>query len=449
MYSYKSYRRKPQFQSSVDLRRGGIQDGRQYKYPNKPLPGLALRSPSRSILPPPPQASTTESDRISETKFIFATSYDTHSALKSINTSNLSKVVRRALNREYFQIQGWRVRSLDGGASNSSSLGLYRFEGVGQDRKEWFDWSVILKIIQDPASEGYSSDADSADLHHWNYWKREMLLYQSGWLETLPEGIAAPHCYETVEISDNVAGLWLEDINDTYTGAWPLHRYALAARHLGRLNGTYSSRRPLPTFPWMSINRNRQWLDFIPWRTTSWKDSRVLHQFPRPRFDSFINMLEDNELFLQKLNQLPKTVCHGDTYPTNFKSRHWKGGQEQTVAMDWALMGLEPLGDDLGQLVYGAHLNLKGYRLQDIDQTLFTSYINGLQDSTCRVDPHLVRFAYVTSAALRVGLYKLVILGEELKKEDGNGYHAVNSSMFSDPFEAVMADEAYRLLDAI
>lgn len=100
----------------------------------------------------------------------------------------------------------------------------------------------------------------------WNYWKRELLIYQSGWLDGLPEGICAPHCYDAVEMPGNIAGMWLEDIKDTYAGSWPLHRYALAARHLGRLNGIYISRRELPSFPWLSKQRTRQWLDLSPGR---------------------------------------------------------------------------------------------------------------------------------------------------------------------------------------
>ena len=84
----------------------------------------------------------------------FALENDIPAALRSINKSRLSSVVRQALNRNNFQIQGWRSRNLDGKAGNPVSLGLYRFEGVGVDRGEWLDWSVILKVIQSPFQPG-------------------------------------------------------------------------------------------------------------------------------------------------------------------------------------------------------------------------------------------------------------------------------------------------------
>jgi hypothetical protein len=141
-------------------------------------------------------------------------------------------------------------------------------------------------------------------------------------------------------------------------------------------------------------------------------------------------------------------VSHGDTYPTNFRSRRVYRGQEQTVAMDWALAGIAPIGDDLGQLVYGTCMNLRGYKLQDISQMLFTSYINGLQDSGCRIDPEVVRFGYTASAAFRVGLFKLSMLREEIEKDDGRSHNLPNPSP-SDSFESLMAEEAYRLLESV
>ncbi len=379
----------------------------------------------------------------------FALENDITATLRSINKSRLSMVVRQALGRSNFQIQGWRARNLDGRTGNPVSLGLYRFEGVGVDRSEWLDWSVILKVIQSPSNLGFVSPGEGDDPAGWNYWKRELLVYQSGWLEGLPEGITAPHCYDAVEVPGNIAGMWLEDMKDSYSGSWPLHRYALAARHLGRLNGIYISRRELPSYPWLSRQRTRQWLSSIPWQDFQWDHPQVWQQFPNPEQDSFRSMLQDNERFLAKLEQLPKTISYGDSNPVNFISHHSPRKLEQTVALDWSMAGIEPLGDDLGQLVYGTYMNLRTYRLNDISETLFTSYINGLQDSGCRVDTQIVRFGYTASAALRVGLTKLVHLAEQINRDNESLPPSGYPSITPQPFESVMADEAYRLIDRI
>jgi hypothetical protein len=379
----------------------------------------------------------------------FALESNMPSALRSINESKMSTIVRQALNRNNFRIQGWRVRKLEGLLGNPVSLGTYRFDGVGSDRNEWLDWSVILKVIQSPANLGYENYGEGEDQSHWNYWKRELLLYQSHWLESLPEGIRAPVCYDAVEIPGNIGGIWLEDVKDTFSGTWPLHRYALAARHLGRLNGIYISRRELPSFPWLSRNRTCQWLKTIPWKDFPWDHPLVWQQFPNPGVDTFRSMLDESERFLARLEQLPKTISHGDTNPINFISRHLPRSQEQTVAMNWSLAGIEPIGDDLGQLVYGTYTTLRGYKLRDIAETLFTSYVNGLQDSGCRVDTQMVRFGFVASAAFRMGLSKLVRLDGQLKREGDALPHTSNHMFFTEPFESFMASEAYRLLNVM
>jgi hypothetical protein len=452
MSIYKEYSHRQQINRSDDPRQFLRAVAVRHDLPVSPY----LPAPSRSSSGFPVASSATESISTEKVgvaddyKGCFAMEMDPSSALKSINASRLSAIVRKSLHRDTFQIQGWRVRKLDGGEGNPVSVGLYRFEGTGKERNEWIDWSVILKIIQSPANVGLRNFGDGHDQSHWNYWKRELLVYQSGLLETLPEGLVAPHCYEAIELPGNVAGLWLEDINDSYGGDWTFDRYALAARHLGRLNGSYISARPLPAFPWFSVQRARQWLNSVPWQAFPWEHPLVLDHYPRPMMNSFRRMLLDNERFLARLERLPKTVCHGDTYPTNLKSRRMKADhQEQTVAMDWALAGIEPLGDDLGQLVYGACMKLNGVRLAEVRQTLFESYLDGLADSGCRLDPNLVRFGYTALAAFRVGLYQLILLGEELKQSNPISRRSAQQPTVPYPFEVAMADEAYELLDAI
>lgn len=415
----------------------------------KPLPKLNyLRSPSQFV-----SSSVMvvhDAGRLSaDYQGCFTMERDLPTALRSINESKLAEVVRKSINREKFRIQGWRARKLDGVDGNPARLGLYRFDGIGEDRKEWLDWSILLKVIQSPQNVEYAIFVESEDQTHWNYWKRELLLYQSGWLETLPEGLSAPRCYEAEQLPGNIAGMWLEDITDSFQGPWPLYRYALTARHLGRLNGVYISRRELPSYPWLSFGRTREWLRSIPWRDFPWDHPRVRQQFPSVEVNSFRTMLEESEKFLSKLNQIPQTVSHGDTFPANFRSRRSHRSQEQTVALDWALAGIEPVGDDLGPLVYGTHLNLKGYKLQDISHTLLTSYIHGLEDSGCRIDPKLVRFGYTAAAAFRIGLFKMVRLMEKINKDEEVVPRVILPPVNNDPFESFMADEAYKLLDVI
>lgn len=368
------------------------------------------------------------------------------SILQSIDTATLTPIVRKALNRDHIQLRDWHMKQLGGGMGNPVSVGLYRFEGTGQDGNEEVAWSVVLKILQSPLNVGWLNMGEGDDQTHWNYWKRELFVYQSGWLDALPEGLTAPHCYGTVELPGNYALLWLEDIRDSLDGDWTLDRYVLTARHLGRLSGMA----PMPTHPWFSLHRNRQWLALISWQDFPWDHPLTLRRYPRRENNPFWRMLTESERFLSKLSKLPQTPYHGDSYPTNFMSRRMANGQEQTAALDWALMGISSLGDDLGQFTFGAHTNLKGLSPADITDALFKSYLAGLRDVGFQFDPQLARFGFVASAALRIGLFQVYLLGESIKQDDADGTvdHAGDTTV-PDCFEVTMATEAYRLLESI
>ena len=371
------------------------------------------------------------------------------SVLAAIDAAVLAPVVRQSLGSHSIEINDWRVSQLGGGAGNPVSVGLFRFEGIGQDQTERVPWSVILKVIQSPANVGWQNMGEGDDPSHWNYWKREVRLYPSGLLDDLPEGLVVPRCFGAAELPGNTAWLWLEDIRDASSDRWTLERYALTARHLGRLNAYFLTTRPLPAFDWLDRRRMRQWVDSMPnGQNFPWNQPRVLERFPQPDANPFRQMLLDSGSYLAALERLPHTLSHGDTYPTNFKSRQ-DGGQEQTVALDWALAGIEPLGDDLGQFVFGAQNNLPDQPPEVVCDTLFDAYIEGLRDCGWRGDALQVRFGFTASAALRVGLFQMILLSEELKQDAPPAVAPGGRQNVPDCFEMTMAREARALLEKV
>lgn len=369
--------------------------------------------------------------------------------VQSIDVSELTPIVQRSVGCDTLSIQEWQVSQLGGGAGNPVSLGLYRFEGIGRDEDKLIPWSVILKVIQSPANVGQQDMGGQEEPTHWNYWKREPFVYRSGLLENLPDGMAAPRCFSVVEMPGDIICLWLEDVSDPSNRPWTLDRYALAARHLGRLNGVYLDERPLPSFPWLSRRRLEQWINLIPWRTFPWEHPKARTHYPRLESNSFQRMLAEHERFLAMLEKLPQTICHNDTYPTNFMSRDLPDGQQQTVILDWALTGIAPVGADLGQFIFGAENNLEEVSRDEIDTVLFESYMAGLRDSNCNVDRQLVRFGYTAYAALHVGLFQVFLLGTEIEGSETMGEPAAEPIANPECFEVKMAAEAYRLLDVI
>ena len=369
--------------------------------------------------------------------------------LQSIGLPALSEIARQSAGAAEFELHDWRINQIGGGLGNPVSVGLYRVEGEGQDGDRRVAWSSILKVIQSPANVGQSNMGEAEDPTHWNYWKRELFIYRSGFLDTLPDGLVAPHCFASRELPGDVGCLWLEDVADAYGDAWPLERYVLAARHLGRLNGLYAGPRPLPDYPWLGRRRLRQWHELFPnWRTIPWDHPRVSARYPASEIANLRRVLREAEDFIDRLDRLPQTLCHGDTYPTNFKSRG-TAGDEQTVALDWALALVGPVGYDLGGLAFGAYLNLPDLSLPEVDSALFEAYLAGLRESGCPAEVQQVRFGYAASAVLLIALFVLAMLNWQIQAGDAAEIDATRPNDSRPCFEAVMADIACELRDFV
>lgn len=369
--------------------------------------------------------------------------------LESIGLAALTEIARQAAGVDDLVLGQWRVEQIGGGLGNPVSVGLYRVDGHGRVGGEPMPWSAILKVIQSPANAGWSDMGEGEDQTHWNYWKRELLVYRSGFLNTLPDGLTAPRCYSAQELPGDLACLWLEEIADDRGGVWPLERYALAARHLGRLNGLYAGARPLPNYPWLGRRRLRQWYDLFPtWRTIPWEHPLVNGRYPAPEIANLRRMMLEGEDFIDRLDRLPQTICHGDSYPTNFKTRG-PAWDEQTVALDWALAQVGAIGYDLGGLSFGAYLNLPERDLSEVDGSLFDAYMAGLGDSDFRADERQVRFGFAASAALIISLFVIAMLDWQITAGQ-NDFDVTAPAGGGRPcFEAAMADIACALRDVI
>ncbi|MGD9030993.1 MAG: hypothetical protein PVG25_14400 [Anaerolineae bacterium] len=347
--------------------------------------------------------------------------------LRAIDARTLTAPVRSALRSDTVEIDDWQSSPLGVGVGNPVSLGLHRFSGTAHDRGEPLTWSLVLKMAQSPANVGALDMGEGDDPTHWNYCKRELYLYQSDLLDHLPPGLAAPRCFGAEERPGDVIWLWLEEISAAQDGApWPLERYGLAARHFGRFNGAYLAERPLPAYPWLSTGLLRHWCSSLATdtplfpvsqaRPNLWQHPLVCRIYPPPDANPFLQLLVDRNRFLAALDACPQTVCHRDAYPTDLMGRRRENGQEETVAVDWALAGIGPVGEELAQLTAGALDSADAAEAQDVDEVLFAGYVDGLRDSGWRGDAHAVRFGYVASAALRIGLWLLWLLNRAFEE---------------------------------
>jgi len=341
--------------------------------------------------------------------------------LPSLDRGDLLAPLRRMTGRPAAEALAWRVAQLGGGFGNPVSRGLYRVSGEGRDGENVFHWSLVLKAVQSPANVGMAHLGGGDDVTHWNYWRREAFVYQSDLLARLPAGVAAPRCYGVTEQPGDVYWLWLEAIADEFGGQWPVARYGLAARHLGRLSGAYLAGWTAADYPWLGRSLPRQFAGdlatFAPWSADAASIAAALaHPLCRRLFsaagqDAFAACLLGYPRLLDALDRLPQTLGHQDAYPTNLMSRRDANGEQITVALDWALAGIAPIGSDMAQLFIGLIENGDDLDLAAAERLALDNYLQGLRDMGWSGDEAAARFGFIATTVFRLTFMLVFFLG--------------------------------------
>jgi len=316
--------------------------------------------------------------------------------LAAIDQATLTPIVQSALNSETVEVTDWESEQLHGGMAAGTAV--YRFAGRGRDQHQTIPWSLILKILR--------SGVGSADVSAWDYYRREVDAYQSGWTADLPGGLAAPRCFGVLDHPDGTCWMWLEDIRDMFDSQWPLKQYGVVARHLGQFTGAYLVDRPLPNWPWLSSNWLRHYVEQSAPAIEPLRDAQASpwgrRWLPEEDSDQFFHLWAERGLYLDALDRLPQTICHLDIFGRNLFARKTADGDDQTVAIDWAFVGRGPIGADLGPLVWMS-IALGGValdKLQELEQIVFEGYLEGLHEVGWQGDPQHVRLGY-TAATVR------------------------------------------------
>jgi hypothetical protein len=321
-----------------------------------------------------------------------------------IDPARLLEVVRGILNSHSAEIMDTAHMLLYGGlGAIEGRNSIHRLSGLARSEGQVRAWSVVVKKIAAP-----KSGSPTADPAHPDYWQREALTFGSGLLDTLPKGFAAPRCFEIAENDDGLC-LWLEDIVEPSDLPWPIARFGLAARHLGRFNGQFLDGRTLPNDAWLNRNLLRTradrnagfWSNLeavreLPLFRRGWPEDLAVHA---------LRLFQERHGLLDLLERLPRTVRHGDADRRNLLARN-RGSTSESIAIDWAYTGIGPVGEEVAPLVVSSVMWFKGVAprdLSDLDAIAFDGYIEGLRDSGWHGDPRLVRLACTATMALRYG----------------------------------------------
>ena len=176
---------------------------------------------------------------------------------------------------------------------------------------------LIRKTLSPTRAGRHAAGAD--DPSHWAYWRREAEAYRSDLLPTGP-GLRAPRCWGVV---DDV--IYLEMVD----GPRPSTRRA--AEHLAVWQSGAQSESDRP---WLAGDQIGQRLSVTE---LDWSGLDV--------DPGFVQLWNRRGELQQELARLPRVLSHGDYSVANLFD-----AEGDTVAIDWATLGLEPVGFDLAHL---------------------------------------------------------------------------------------------------
>lgn len=303
----------------------------------------------------------------------------------------------RELAGEYAELTGeWTCTPVRGGYGDN--LGVWRIAGLRSSPNGDRPWSMVLK--------GSVTRENSGDPSSFDYPSRETDLYSSGLLDTIPD-ISVPAFYGAVDRGQET-WLWLEDLTEIVQPEWTVDRFALIARQLGRMNGSWLDGRPLQDHPSLS----RHWLAgrseaaaHANLQLDAHREHPVVRQVVSPHQAEWLNRVwENRHQHLDFLASMPQVFSHLDAFPRNIFFRD-KEGLKSTTLIDWSFAGLAAPGEELAALCIASALFSPALvpHLSLIERAAFNSYVQGLQERGWAGDEADIWRSYRNTAELRYG----------------------------------------------
>ena len=315
--------------------------------------------------------------------------------LPSIDIAELTNVVRQDQRSVVFEVLDWTVSTLSD-RSTVNQDGLLRVSGHGRDSLGVRPWSVALKIMMKPETDGEPSQL--------GYWMREIYAYDTGLVTSLPGPVVPARYYGTTMHPDS-AWLWMELLTEATGCQWQLEDYAFAADQLGRFNGACAIGGPLPDAPWLTRDHARVWTSWLNFET-AWQQPQVQQYFPVRTRVRLEQLWAEREHFFTTLDRLPQVFSDFDYKRSNLFLRQRDDNQREVVAVDWGDCGIGALGGDLVFLIGASawFFDWEPAQVADLSATAFEAYMRGLREAGWQGDQSLIRLAYSAWVALHFGL---------------------------------------------
>ena len=287
-------------------------------------------------------------------------------------------------------------------SGNEATGGIWRV--TGDDGR-----SRILKIASPPGARELPAGSawrTSDTPTHFNYWRREVLAYETGFADAVyrDAGIRAPRLESLTYRDDGSVELWLEDVAGPNGFAFPVARLGRFGYELGVGQARWAGRVPSAyEVPWLSRDWLRQYLTEGPGNNVriadaDWDDP-IAQVWPEQVRRKLRGLWEGRPQALEAVEQLPRTVCHLDCWPNNLI----EDADGTSVLLDWPFVGEGAVGEDPANLIIDSVTDglLDVALLPEIADAVTEGYIKGLGDGGWRASADDVRRAIAVCAVTK------------------------------------------------
>ncbi len=325
------------------------------------------------------------------------------SILDGVSAAEVQQVARAVLESPDAAASGdHRWEELSAVHNDARTLAIVRCSGTASVGGQTGGWSCVVKVI-DPSVEANVAAA-------WNDPTFEEKVYELGLLQDTGAPFRPARCFRVSRPDENVKLFWLEDLGGAPQPPWSLDLYLGAARHIGEFNGRMALDPPdLPFELPVDVHRAR--------RTAS-RHYANMDSLLELRSDPLVrtalgDVQVDTVIELSTLwgqvhevsPRLPHGVVFGDCHARNLFPL-----EEETVAVDWAGLAVDPIGADVSVLI-GSGLSWsidEALMVVQNERQIFDAYVDGLRQAGWDGEYEDVRRAFFTHFPLYLSFSALL-----------------------------------------